>query len=350
MNILFYVHHLYYLPQLLPVAEALSRRHEVIFGYSTKVTPREEAILIEEISACGWPVYPPSETQAKARRADVLIIGASAGVEDLAGPQALVALIFHSIGLKRVYYTDTHLRINIRFIESDYHRNRCLEVAPDTETHAVGYAKLDPLFSGTPPVDEKLPAGTGPRILYAPTFYPGSLELLGHEIPTWPRKWQIAIKPHQFTYTNPFYRYQRVLLEDLDRQCSNVTLLPLETYNILPAFRWADVLVSEASSTIIEYTILDRPIVVCDQLHLRLHHRWRGSRYIQRRVDADLMNRLDFAHHAPTATEVADLVRYALEHSGELSERRQAGRDLLVGPCDGQASRRIMEILEKAVA
>lgn len=350
MKVHIYAHHLYYLPQFMPVAEVLAQRHEVSFGYSNRVTRQEEAILIKAITDSGWPLYPPTEAPTIARQADVLIIGASVGVEDLADPSTLVVLMFHSIGLKRIYYTDTHPRINIRFIESSYHRDRCLEISPAAEIHAVGYAKLDPLFGETPPVDPSLPTGTGPKILYAPTFYPGSLELIGHLIPSWPQDWQIVIKPHQFTYTNPFYRYQRVLLEDLARRCSNVTILPLEAYNILPAYRWADVLVSEVSSTIIEFTVLDRPIVVCDQLHLRLHHRWRSSQYVQRRMDTKLLNLLDFAHHAPTADQVAIQVSYALKHPDELSDRRQAGRDLLVGPCDGQASQRIVDILEKAVA
>lgn len=136
----------------------------------------------------------------------------------------------------------------------------------------------------------------------------------------------------------------------LARRCPNVTVLPLEAYNILPAFQWADVLVSESSSTIIEFTALDRPIVVCDQLHLRLHHKRRRKKFFQRRMDTELLSLLDFAHHTPAADQVANRVSYALEHPDELSDQRRAGRDLLVGPCDGQASQRIVDFPEKAVA
>ncbi len=350
MKIFFYTHHLYYLPQFMPVAEALAGRHEVNFGYSDKAKSQESAIITAAVTREGWPLYHPSEVQGQARQSDVLFVGTSAGVEDLAGPSTLAVLLFHSIGMKRIYYTDTHPRIDMRFIESPYHRDRCLEVSPDMEVHAVGFAKLDPLYRENPPTDPRLPERNGPRILYAPTFYPGSLELLGHLIPSWPHEWQIVIKPHQFTYANPFYRYQRVLLKDVARRCPNVTLLPLEAYNILPAYRWADLLVSEASSTIIEFTTQERPIVVCDQVHLRLHHRWRSGRYLQRRMDTELMDQLDFAHHAATADEVAAQVEYALAHPDELSEKRRAGRDKLVGPCDGQASQRIQEMVEKAAA
>ncbi|UCH10388.1 MAG: CDP-glycerol glycerophosphotransferase family protein [Fidelibacterota bacterium] len=350
MRVHFYARHLYYLPQFLPVAEVMSESHEVSFGYSDRVTRGEEQILRRGVTMRGWPIHGPSDAQARAQQADILIVGASAGVEDLAGASALVVLLFHSIGMKKIYYTDTHPRINVRFIESDYHRTRCLEYAPEVTTHAVGFAKLDPLYGEGSPNDLSLPSGEEPKILYAPTFYPGSIELLGHLIPSWPRDWQIVIKPHQFTLTNPFYRYQRVLLQDLSKQYANITLLPLEAYNILPAFRWADVLVSEISSTIIEYTVMDRPIVVCDQVHLRWHHRWGGGPYFQRRLDTELLSKIDFAHRAVRADEVSNKVQYALEHRDELSAFRQAGRDLLVGPYDGQASRRIAKLIEEAVA
>jgi CDP-glycerol glycerophosphotransferase (TagB/SpsB family) len=314
MRVHFYTHHLYYLPQFLPVAKVMSERHEVSFGYSDRVTREEKEILNQAVTMSGWPIYGPSAAPTQARQADVLIMGAS------------------------------------RFIESDYHRKRCLEYAPDVATQAVGFAKLDPLYGATSPGDLPLPSREGPKILYAPTFYPGSLEILGHLIPSWPRDWHIAIKPHQFTLTNPFYRYQRVLLQDLSRQYSNITLLPLEAYNILPAFQWADILVSEISSTIIEFTVLDRPTVVCDQVHLRMHHRWRGRRYLQRRLDTELLSKLDFAHHAAAADQVSNVIQYALEHPDELSDSRQAGRDLLVGPYDGQASQRIVKMIEEAVA
>jgi hypothetical protein len=350
VNVFFYAHHLYYLPQFLPVAKTLAKQHKVSFGYASNTTIREAEILVSEISSNGWPVYPPSEAPAQARNSDVLILGSSSDVESLAGPKTLAVLLFHSIGLKRIYYTDYHSRINLRFIESDYHRHRCLEFTPDLNIRTVGFAKLDPLYNNTLATDEHLPDGDGPNILYAPTFYPGSLEILGHLISSWPPNWQVLVKPHQFTLTNPFYRYQRVLLEDLAQQCSNVTVLPLNAYSILPAYKWAEVLVSEISSTIIEFSVMDKPIVVCDQLHLRLHHQRRRSRYLERRVDLELLDLLDFAHHSTTAAGVADTIIYAMEHPDELASKRKRGRDMLVGPYDGQASERIVDFIESIVA
>lgn len=349
MKVFFHVHHLYYLPQFLPVAERFTQHHDVSFGYATEATSAEVEILAEEITSNGWPLYSPIEASKQAKNSDVLIMGSSNDVESLAGSKTLVVLLFHSIGLKRIYYTDYHPRVDLRFIESDYHRLRCLESTPDLDVRAVGFAKLDPLYNRALRFHDDLPNGNGYNILYAPTFYPGSLELLGHLIPSWPSEWNIVIKPHQFTLTNPFYRYQKVLLEDLAQQYSNVTVLPLNAYSILPAFEWADILVSEISSTIIEFSVMDKPIVVCDQLHLRLHHRRQRSNYLERRVDLELLGQLDFAHHSATAAGVAEMCSYALEHPDELASERERGREMLVGPYDGLASGRIVEHIKNAM-
>ncbi len=295
----------------------------------------------------GWPLVGENELISGKIKPDVLFLGQSARVGQLAQDSTLTVLLFHGIGVKRVYYTDTHPRIDIRFVESDYRREQCLVHSPDVATHAVGFAKLDPLLSGDLAPDPFLPVNPGPKILYAPTFYPGSIEVLANHIRQWPDQWQIVIKPHQFTYTNPYYRYQVKLLTAVARSCPNVTLLPLSDYNILGAYDWADLLVSEASSTAIEFAALDRPIVVCDQIHLRPHHRLFKDRFLARRIDGDLLAQLDFVHHASRAVEVAGVIEHGLNHPNELAGARAASRKKLLGPIDGGAAERIVELVEQ---
>lgn len=348
-KILFYCHHLYYLPQFIPVARAIGDGFDIIFAISSKATSTEVALIKSEIERDGWRLESEENLMGGDSQLDVLIMGQSRDAERLAGSDTLVVLLFHGIGIKRIYYTDTSPRVDLRFVESEFRQDQCLAVSPDTETLAVGFAKLDPLLGDTIPVDESLPNGPGAKLLYAPTFYPGSIEILAQHIPIWPSDWQIVIKPHQFTYTNPYYYYQVKLLRQLARESSNVTVLPLEAYNIITGYNWADVLVSEASSTIIEFTALDKPVVVCDELHLRWHHRLQRARFFRRRMDMDLMARLDYALHAVEGSDVADQITQALENPDELSEKRRAARDLLLGPVDGGAARRIARVLIEKV-
>ncbi|MEE9466559.1 MAG: CDP-glycerol glycerophosphotransferase family protein [Candidatus Neomarinimicrobiota bacterium] len=350
MEIQFFAHHLYYLPQFLAVARACPPDWTISFALSSLATGDEMAIVRAEIERHGWRLVTGEQLRLGDHRPQVLIIGQSRGAEVLAGPDTTVVLLYHGIGVKRVYYADTSSRVDLRFVESDFRRDQCLAASPETETTAVGFAKLDPLLSDKPPTDYPLPTGSGPRILYAPTFYPGSIEILAGLIPIWPADWQIVIKPHQFTYTNPYYHYQVRLLKRLVHESPNVTLLPLAAYNVISAYHWADVLVSEASSTIIEFTALDKPIVVCDELHLRLHHRLWRSRFFHRRMDTDLIDMLDFAHHAVKGVDVASQIAGALAGPETLENQRRTARDRFLGPTDGHAAQRIVQALQARVA
>ena len=345
MRICFHAHHLYYLPQFFPVARALAEAFEISFTISSRATAAEAAIMQAEIARQGWGLTDEDDLKRGIFQTDVLVVGQSRDADRLAGPDTLVVLLFHGIGVKLVFYSDTNPRVNRRFVESEYRRDQCLAVNRQLPTRAVGFAKLDPLLNGELQAEYPLPADPGPKVLYTPTFYPGSLEILADLIPEWPADWQIVIKPHQFTYTNPYYRYQVQLLEGLARNCPNVTVLPLTNYNVLSAFGWADVLVSEASSTIIEFTALDKPIVICDELHLRLHHRLLRARFFRRRMDTGLLERLDFAHHAAKGVGVAHRIGQALDKPLALSDRRREACDLLLGPTDGRAAQRIARIL-----
>jgi hypothetical protein len=348
MNIVFFTHHLYYLPQFIPVAKAFAGKAEISFAIFDGAGQGETDILRSEIRRYGWNLVEQKSLADKSYQADVLIVGQSRNIDQLAGPDTLAVLLFHGVGVKRIYYSDTVERIDLRFVESDYRREQCLSFMPDVETLAVGHARLDPVLKGEIGQDYALPAGAGPRILYAPTFYPGSLELLTDHILQWPDDWQVVIKTHQFSLTLPKYGYQLKMLKNLVARRKQVTWLPIEAYNINAAFAWADVLVSEASGTIIEFTALDKPIVLCDELYLRPHHRLFRQRFYRKRMDTELLNNLDFALHTARAAEVADNISLALSKPHNLSLERAAARDKLLGPCDGMAAQRIVDAILEA--
>ncbi|MFC1481998.1 CDP-glycerol glycerophosphotransferase family protein [Candidatus Neomarinimicrobiota bacterium] len=350
MNIVFFTHHLYYLPQFIPVARAFAGKSEISFAIFDGADETETDIMRSEIRRYGWNLVEQKSLEDKSYQADILIIGQSRDVAKLVVPDTLAVLLFHGTGVKRIYYSDTVERIDLRFVESDYRREECLSVKPDVETVAVGHARLDPILKGEICQDYALPEGKGPRILYAPTFYPGSLELLTNHILRWPEDWQVVIKTHQFSLTLPKYAYQVKMLKDLVARRKQVTWLPLEAYNINTAFAWADVLVSEASATIIEFTALDKPIVLCDELYLRPHHKLLRKRFYRQRMDEELLNNLDFAVHSAQAAHVADNISLALKNPQNLSQERTAARDKLLGPCDGMAAQRIVKAILEAKA
>jgi hypothetical protein len=348
MKIVFFTHHLYYLPQFIPVAKAFEGRAEISFSIFDRADKTETALMNAEIERHGWKLVEQKSLEDKSHKFDVLLIGQSRDLEKFVLPDTLAVLLWHGPGVKQIYYSDTVTRIDLRFVESEYRKEQCLAVMPNVETVVVGHPRLDPILTGNAEPEYALPDGDGPRILYAPTFYPGSIEHLTEYIMHWPDEWQVVIKTHQFSLTLPKYDYQVQLLNNLVAQRGQVTLLPLESYNINAAWAWADVLVSEASSTILEFTALDKPIVLCDELYLRRHHRLFRKRFFRKRMDEKLLNDLDFAIHSARAEDVADNVALALKNPQLLSQERAAARDKLLGPCDGMAAHRIVNAILEA--
>ncbi len=86
MLICFHAHHLYYLPQFIPVAGALPEAFEIIFSISSRATAAEAAIMEAEIVRRGWRLADEGDLKSGARPPDVLIVGQSRDADRLAGP------------------------------------------------------------------------------------------------------------------------------------------------------------------------------------------------------------------------------------------------------------------------
>ena len=107
----------------------------------------------------------------------------------------------------------------------------------------VGFAKLDPLFADPlAPGARGLAGGdsSAPVLLYAPTFYPSSLELMPAELGALAPGARWIVKPHFFTWTVKQYEGQRARLRAWARQ-SGVEVLGPEAYDLVPLMARADV-------------------------------------------------------------------------------------------------------------
>lgn len=116
----------------------------------------------------------------------------------------------------------------------------------------TGWPKMDPLFqevAATPP-------NPRPVILYAPTFSPalGSAAALRDTIATLARNapWQWIVKFHPKTASEVVAAYRELL-------GSNLTVA--DSDGLLPLLRRADVMLSDTSSVVSEFLMLDKPVV-----------------------------------------------------------------------------------------
>mgnify|MGYP002700107493 CR=1 FL=1 len=349
MNVFFDVQEIYYLPQYLPVCKELSERGIestfVLYGFNrgqlgSCILPEGSCVEVVD-----------GEQEARAfyirERPDWLIIGNNLdGLDDI-HRYTRTALVSHGIGPKACYYDVSDSATSVRFVEGPYRTKRLQDMYPDQIFVDTGYAKLDPIINGE--VGCIKPSGWGlddkkKTILYAPTFYPSSIECLPKNFPEEFNEYNLIIKPHYFSLANVKYRNQKRLLE-LWGRAENVYLAGLDDVNIIPFMAVADVLISDASSTLFEFTALNKPVVWCDFYKLRWGYRGLLKFRFNRRMDEDLYRYADIAIHAKAYRELRVCVESQVRSPGAFSQRRQYFTLDLAGKVDGQCSERIVDYI-----
>jgi hypothetical protein len=186
--------------------------------------------------------------------------------------------IFHGVSFKNLAVRDRALRFDYLCLPGRYHAEQYLRqglVRPGSSSCLItGFAKADPLGDGR--VDRGAVLGTlgldprQPTILFAPTGEKhNALEVMGKELVSAlcaVRGWNLLVKPHDhpkrsidwFAELEPVLGPSARMVRDLD---------------VVPYLASADLLVTDASSVAVEYTLMDRPIVFVDVPRLLDHVR-----------------------------------------------------------------------------
>lgn len=347
MNIYFDVPELYYLPQYLPVAVELEKagaKCTYVF-YQKGLREQQQLQVIRDYGL--RVVWVSSESEAKTfyLEAEVswLIIGGYHDWLSRLSKNTKTALLSHGIGPKACYYTVSDAKPSVRFVEGPYRTQRLQGLYPDQVFIDTGYAKLDPALSGD--MNGLKPSDYGlddskKTILYAPTFYPSSIECFSKRFAQEFSEYNIILKPHYFSLVSEKYQKQRQLLE-LWAKNHNVYLADENEVNILPFMVLSDVLISDASSTLFEFAALDKPVVWCDFYKLRWGYRGLFKFRFRERMDEDLYKYADIAAHAKSYKELKSVVDSQMMNPSEYQQPRKEYTLALAGVVDGKASERI---------
>jgi hypothetical protein len=353
-SIFFDTQHLYYLPQYLPVIAALGKSGVV--AVVVVRSPVDDAVWRAvaaaggEVQVCADESVPSFYSQ---HAPDWIVFGN--GAETLLSslpPKTKTALMMHGtdVSFKNACDTQALAGFTARFVGSPCRFEGLREAFPDTQMLDVGYAKLDPLFGGADCIDTSLPVtlkgkGGAPIILYAPTFYPSSIEKMDKH---WPGEFpdcRVLIKPHHFSLEKKAYKRQRECLEYWQANFPNVTLYREPGASLLPFIKAADVMISDASSATFEFAALDKPVVVCDFLALRWTYRGIFSYRLKKRMSQVRPEQLDLFAFAENPQQLARHVKAALNRPVNRDETSTALVVGAVGLRDGKASERIARYL-----
>ena len=276
---------------------------------------------------------------------DITFFGKSAHAEKYCSPDTLAVLLYHGIGVKSCYYTDYNSRIDVRYIEGDYRRKEFVRREIDTELVVTGFPKLDIIAQTNSELTRKLNLDPDKKtILYAPTFYPSSIEVFGEQLATLTINYNLIVKLHHFSWVFKKYRHQKNLFVHMAKKYDHVQLMPVEFTNIAELYNYSDLLLTEASSTLFEYLATENPVIVCDFLHLRWNHRLFPSRF-NKRMDSEIARQLDFAYDLESPELLPATIEKALLEQPERVDRLRERKVEMLGQVDGKASQRVVEDL-----
>jgi hypothetical protein len=178
--------------------------------------------------------------------------------------------VFHGVSFKNLAVREKALRFDILCLPGRYHAElyqRQGLVRPEGSLCLVtGFPKVDPLVNGE--LDrQELPARLGidsgrPTILYAPTGGKfNSLETMGAQVIDRIRaadRWNLLVKPHDHPKLTTVDWFQELAASE-DAHCRLV-----RDWDVVPYLHAADLLITDASSVAVEYTLLDRPMIFLD--------------------------------------------------------------------------------------
>ena len=367
ISILFDVYHLYHLAQFDPLIDLLENdnRFKIFFSTSSKNRKEEIEICTSILNERkGSFIFHENEdirkTEIKKLNLDVFICGWSRyEIESYVSKTTLVIMIYHGIGVKPSYWRDNNKRLDVRFVEGQYRIDQLRKHGVDTDLVLTGYIKLDSLFNKNSNYykdkEESLGLDKSKKtILYAPTFYPSSLEKLGLSLGNITSGYNLIIKPHMWTYYLDSFggislKGQRKLIFKLIDQFDHIRLLEPAEYNVTPYYKISDLLLTDASSTIYEMIALSKPVVVNRFYHLKLSHRIFQKRLYKRRLDKEMNDEVEkFCFLADNVKQLPLAIEKALNQNNKNTALIEEYQKKMLYKLDGSASIRARdEILKR---
>ena len=368
ISILFDVYHLYHLAQFDPLIDLLENddRFKIFFSTSSKNRKEEIEICASILNKRkGSFIFHENEdvrkTEIKKLNLDVFICGWSRyEIESYVSKTTLVIMIYHGIGVKPSYWRDNNKRLDVRFVEGQYRIDQLRKHGVDTDLVLTGYIKLDSLFNKNSNFykDKKESLGldkSKKTILYAPTFYPSSLEKLGLSLGDITSGYNLIIKPHMWTYYLDSFggislKGQRNLIFKLIDQFDHIRLLEPAEYNVTPYYKISDLLLTDASSTIYEMIALSKPVVVNRFYHLKLSHRIFQKRLYKRRLDKEMNDEVEkFCFLADNVKQLPLAIEEALNQNNKNTALIKEYQKKMLYKLDGSASIRARDEILKRI-
>jgi hypothetical protein len=359
ITVLFEVGHLYHRAALDPLCHVFRQDKDYEVAFACSYDARRRLGLFDRSLKQELEARFRAEGLVVAddpRGFDVVIVGDPVRNPGRFG-STLLCFVNHGTGIKKLrpWYlralTETRYQV---FVEGEYR----LEVLRQegfqgvSTVHKVGLPKLDPLFWPGYPSREAILGRLGldhgrPTVLFAPTYKPTCIDLVGEQILQQTQDYNLIIKLHQYSWRGKYApHWHHRLYERAVQRYQHAVLLPDDDYNVLPYLHAADTLISEASSTMFDFLGLDKTGIVFVLPEARLRRSTREPMLLEHP-----QHFLEGAFvHIRHPSEIREAIELALRDDPERRQIAQRYRDYLFFGVDGKASLRVKATIERLLA
>jgi len=268
--------------------------------------------------------------------------------------KTLLIFLNHGTGIKNILYRNLRKVQNDRyqiFVEGQ-HRVESLMKSPwlgKSEVHLIGLPKLDFYFQGRYAERDTLLErwGLDPKrktLLYAPTYKPTSLYQVKDDIFEQTRDLNLIVKLHPYSWMGKYAPHrQHRIYEKRVKRYSHAVLLPFEEYNIVPYYAVADVVMSEASSTVFDFLAFKKYGIIYDLPGDRLRHS-DGQPLLE--IDNREFLKGAFVH-IQSGKQIRQAFDRCIAPSEEMKNRADAYRRRYFYKPDGKATQRFVKKMEE---
>jgi CDP-glycerol glycerophosphotransferase (TagB/SpsB family) len=262
--------------------------------------------------------------------------------------KALTVFLEHGIGTKSTSFYKAIEYFDLYLVEGNQKYNRLFELYPQYENKLkkVGFSKFDEIVNITEEqkksLYEKYNLDKSKKIiLYAPTFFPSSIEKMADNFPDEFKECNILVKPHYLTYERKRYKKQLKKF-DIWANYTNCTILPLSEYNLVPLMAISDIMISDESSAMFEFAALNKPVISNRYFKLRWSYNlmpWK----LTKRIDKSKEFYRSILDNAYSYKETIKYTKKALSDPSKLESKRVKFSKDLCGEIDGKVSKRIYD-------
>jgi len=348
-KIIFYVEYPYYFPHFLPIGEVLEKRgHHVTYVLSNE----QNSKLMLEIAKKNQLNYLLGREYLFSLESDFIFFANI--FKEREKIQAKSIFMDHGVGTKACDYQRALELNDLVLVEGEY-RFRTLNQNYShhkDKIKKVGFSKLDAVVNFSKEEQEiyilKYNLDTNrPTILYAPTFFPSSIEKMSPTFPDDFKDCNIIVKPHYLTLHRNRYKRQQALLKKWLKY-DNCSVCDASEYSLVPFLKLCDIMISDESSAIFEFTALNKPVILNRFLKLRWSY-YLNPKKLLKRLDKGIDTYRKIGDNANSYVEMVQMVYDNLKNPSKYQQIREEFTIEICGKVDGKASERIVDVIEEEI-